>query len=145
MNDDPADERADSRRRLQLSRELEVDRQAFPHPSVGGSRGYPLWFRRLELDWFRQGLPPSVAHPWSVSRWLERVVPYRMTGNREKGELVGTDLILLGVITIVYPQASQDEMAMFIYSEGGGLYINTLISKRLKQLVVTYKKVGVEG
>ena len=42
MNDDPADERADTRRRLQLSRELEVDRQSLIHPSVGGTRGYRL-------------------------------------------------------------------------------------------------------
>ena len=145
MNNDPADERADSRRRLQLSRELEVYRQAFPHPRVGGARGYPLWFRQLELDRFHNGLPPSVAHPWSVRRWVERITPFRMTGNRERCELVGMDLILLGVISIVHPQASQDEMAIYIYSEGGGLYNNSLISKRLKELMVTYKKVSVEA
>ena len=145
MNDDPADERADSRRRLQLSRELEVSRQTLPHPSVGGTRGYPVWFRRLEVQRYRDGLPPSIAHPRSVRRWIVRMIPYRMTGNHEKTELVGEDLILLGVISIVYPQASQDEMAMYIYSEGGGLYNNPLISKRLDELKVTYKKVSVEA
>ena len=103
MNDDPADERADSRRRLQLSRELEVSRQTLPHPSVGGTRGYPVWFRRLEVQRYRDGLPPSIAHPRSVRRWIVRMIPYRMTGNHEKTELVGEDLILLGVISIIYP------------------------------------------
>ena len=66
MNDDPADERTDSRRRLQLPRELEVDQQSLPHPSICGTRGYLLWFRWLEIDRHNDGLPPSVAHPWSV-------------------------------------------------------------------------------
>ena len=145
MNDDPADERADMRHRLQLSRELEVDRRSLTHPSVGGTRGYPVWFRTLEVRRRVRGLPPAVAHPRSVERWLGRLIPYRMTGNREKTDLVGADLILLGVISIVYPQASQDEMALFIYSEGGGLYINSLISRRLGELQITYKKVSVEA
>ena len=66
-----------------------------------------------------------------------------MTGNTDKRDLVGEDLILLGILSIVHPQASQDEMAMFIFSEGGSLYSNPLISKRLNELRVTYKKVSV--
>ena len=68
-----------------------------------------------------------------------------MTGNTQKRDLVGEDLILLGILSIVHPQASHDEMAMFIFSEGGGLYSNPLISKRLNELGVTYKKVSVEA
>ena len=144
MNSDPADERADSRHNLQLSRELQITRKSLPHPSGGGTRGYPVWFRRIEIARQRDGLP-TVAHPISVGRWIERVLPYRMTGSFAKTYLVGEDLILLGILLIVFPQASQDEMAMFIFSEGGGLYSNPLISKRLKELRVTYKKVSVEA
>ena len=104
-----------------------------------------MWFRTLEVRWPFHGLPPAVAHPRSVWRWVRRLVPYHMAGNGEKTELVGADLILLGVISIVYPQASQDEMALYIYSKGGGMYINSLISKRLSESQVTYKKVSVEA
>ena len=46
------------------------------------------------------------------------MLPYPMTGNIEKPDLVGEDLILLGILSIVHPQASQDEMAIYIFSEG---------------------------
>ena len=144
MNSDTADHRANARHKLQLTRELQVGRKSLPHPSIGGTRGYPVWFRQHELNRARDGLP-TVAHPISIGRWLERVIPYRMTGNTEKRDLVGEDLILLGILSIVHPQASQDEMAMFIFSEGGGLFSNPLISKRLNELRVTYKKVSVEA
>ena len=68
-----------------------------------------------------------------------------MCGNKEKTELVGLDLILLGVLSIIYLMSSQDEMAMYIYSEGSGVYSRQLISQRLAELDVTYKKVSVEA
>ena len=145
MNNDPANECAKLRSRLQLSRELEFDQQTLPHPKVGGTRGYPVWFRWLELMRYVDDLEPSVAHPRSVRRWIVRQTPYSMTGNAEKRDLVGADLILFEVISIVYPQASQDEMALYIYSKGGGLYNNTLVSKRLGGQKVTYKKVSMEA
>ena len=104
-----------------------------------------MWFCTLEVRWRFHGLPPAVAHPRSVWRWVRRLVPYHMAGNGEKTELVGADIILLGVIQIVYPQVLQDEMALYIYSEGGGMYLNSLISLRLGELQVTYKKVSVEA
>ena len=45
-----------------------------------------------------------------------------MTGNKEKTKLIGEDLILLGIISIVYPQASQNEMALYIYIVKGAGY-----------------------
>ena len=121
MNDDPADARALARRRLQLSRELEQTRQALPHPSIGGARGYPLWFRQEELQ-RHQTRNPTTASPSSLTRLGIRLEPYRMTGNAERSELVGIDLILLAIVFTIYPQATLDEMAMFIYNEGGGIY-----------------------
>ena len=80
---------------------------------------------------YADGLEPSVAHPRTVRRWIVRQIPYCMPSNTEKRNLVGADIILLGVISRVHPQASQDEMALYIYiyiySEGAGLYNNTLI------------------
>ena len=55
MNNDPADERARLRRNYQLTREVEQDRQLLPHPSVGGSRGYPVWFREQEIQRYQNG------------------------------------------------------------------------------------------
>ena len=144
MNDDPADARALARRRLQLSRELEQTRQALPHPSIGGARGYPLWFRQEELQRHQTG-NPTTASPSSLTRWGIRLEPYRMTGNAERSELVGIDLILLAIVFTIYPQATLDEMAMFIYNEGGGIYERKQISRRLDELCVTSKKSSIEA
>ena len=38
-----AEERAESRRRLGLSRELQQTREILPDPARGGTRGYPVW------------------------------------------------------------------------------------------------------
>jgi len=40
-----------------------------------------------------------------------------MTGNAKRSELVGPDLILLAIVFRIYPQATLDRMAMFIYNE----------------------------
>ena len=144
MNSDPADLRADARQSLQISRELHVNHKSLHHPSHGGTRGYSVWFRRLEIHHFHHGLP-TVAHPISIGRWDKRIHPYCMTGNTEKRDLVGEDLILLGILSVIRPQVSQDEMDMYIFSEGGGLYSKRVISTRLNELRVTYKKVSVEA
>ena len=49
MND-VANSRALSRSRLGLSRELQQQRTDLPpDPSIGGTRGYPVWFRMRVL------------------------------------------------------------------------------------------------
>ena len=68
-----------------------------------------------------------------------------MIGNWETSEHVGIELLILGVLTVVYPTFPLDNAAIFIYSEGGGLYSNQLISKRLDELRVTHKKFSVEA
>ena len=73
------------------------------------------------------------------------MIPHRMCDSKEKSELVGLDLVLLGVLSLIYPLSSQDEMVMYIYSEGGGVYSRQLISLRLAELNVSYKKVSVEA
>jgi len=97
MNDDPADERADARRRVGLTRELEQTRQTLPRPSVGGTRGYPVWHRIADLGRTAQGLPTDASRV-SHFRWRTRLLPFRMTGNQERKEnIVGIDQFLMAI------------------------------------------------
>ena len=41
---------------------------------------------------------PATASASSLTRWGIRLEPYRMTGNAERSELVGLDLILLAIV-----------------------------------------------
>ena len=66
-----------------LSRLIQQDREGLPHPSVGGTRGYPVFVREIEITQAQAGLDPIVASQRSISRWMtERLIPYRMTGNK---------------------------------------------------------------
>eukprot|EP00536_Pseudo-nitzschia_multiseries_P013074 jgi/Psemu1/34048/gm1.34048_g len=114
---DPADHRAGAHRKLQLTRELKVERKASFHPSVGGSKGYNLWYRQQQME--------------------------RHQNDRDL--LVGLALVSLVVCIIVYPQAQLDEIAMYLYNYGVGLYFNQLISQRLKELQITNKKSSIKA
>jgi len=136
------DDEVRRRQRQGLSRLIQQDREGLPHPSVGGTRGYPVYVREIEITRAQAGLDPIVASQRSISRWMtERLIPYRMTGNKNQSKLVGSDSLLLVIFLIIHPKASLDEMATFIYNEGGGLYSRQDLSKRLKALKVT-RKVG---
>lgn len=52
LNDhDPADTRAITRSRLGLNRETQIFRTGhYPHPSRGGTRGFPLWLRTVATN-----------------------------------------------------------------------------------------------
>ena len=52
LNDhDPADTRAITRSRLGLNRETQRFRTGhYPHPSRGGTRGFPLWLRTVATN-----------------------------------------------------------------------------------------------
>lgn len=144
MNDDPADERAKARRDLGLSRELAEERAPLPDPSRGGSRGYPVTIRRREIDRVDDGHEPAFASMRSIYRWRTRLHPYRMTGNRQKDSLCGTDQVLLAFYLQVYPEAESDEVAIFIFDNGGDLYSRQMIDKRCKELMITKKKASTE-
>ena len=55
MNNDPVDG-ANDRRNVGLHRKTEVDRGVLIHPSVGGVRGYPFWYRMANLHRAEQDL-----------------------------------------------------------------------------------------
>ena len=46
---------------------------------------------------------------------------------------------------IAHPTATCEEIAVYIYNEGGDLYNNSTISKRLKELQITKKKASTEA
>ena len=71
--------------------------------------------------------------------------PYRQTGNGVQTTILEADLLNLVTFIMAWPDAQLDEMACFIYNEGGNLYSTPAISKRLAELEITKKKALVEG
>ena len=129
-----------------LSRLIQKDRPEVSHPSVGCTCEYPVYVRQIEITQAQAGLDPIVASQRSISRWMtERLIPYRMTGNKNQSKLVGSDSLLLVIFLIIHPKAHLDEIATFIYNEGGGLYSRQDLSKCLKALKVTYKVGSTEA
>eukprot|EP00536_Pseudo-nitzschia_multiseries_P014412 jgi/Psemu1/38559/gm1.38559_g len=122
-------------RKLQLTRELGHQREERRrHPSKGGAAEFLAWHQKEILeDHYHNRLPISEIHP------------QKMTGNKDKIELVGRDLSLLVLFIVIHLQALLDEMAVFIYNGGGGLYSQQLISHQLQELHVTQKKVNIEA
>ena len=71
--------------------------------------------------------------------------PPRPSPARDRKQLVGIDMMNMVTFLIAYPDASLDEIAVFIYNEGGELYDNSTISRRLKELQITKKKASTEA
>lgn len=97
------------RRHAGLPRQLQVERGSeFPHPSKGGSRGYPVWFRLEQLMKYHAGRPIDVDRK-TIKAWLQNVNPKRMTGGRAKEALTGIDQVLLLIYFHAYPHATHEE------------------------------------
>ena len=54
---------------------------------------------------------------------------------------------MLHLVTFLfaYPDATADEVSIFLYYQGGQLYAQQVISKRLKELEITRKKASTEA
>ena len=115
---DPADLEAKARAELGFSRQLEQPRQVAPHPFLGGT-GYTVWYREQQLEKWNAGKVTDVSEP-SLFRWSGRLEPYHQTGNRERSQIIGTELLNLVTYITAWPDATLDEMAAFIFNEGGG-------------------------
>ena len=76
---------------------------------------------------------------------MDDIIPKRQTGNKEKESLVGNDLLLMAVFMFGYPDAQADEVATFVYNQGGDVYSRQDISDRLKRLHVTRKRGSTEA
>ena len=115
---DPADLEAKPHAELGFSRQLKQPQRVAPHPFLGGT-GYPIWYREQQLEKWNAGKVTDVSES-SLFRWSGRLEPYRQTGNRERSQIIGTELLNLVTYITAWPDATLDEMAAFIFNEGGG-------------------------
>jgi hypothetical protein len=116
---DPADLEAQACAELGVSRRLEQPRRISPYPGLSGGGGYDVWYREQQLQRFnaREAIDVSLA---SIYRWEDHLEPFRQTGNRERTTIVGVDLLSLVTYITAWPDATIDEMAVFIYIKGRG-------------------------
>ena len=142
MND--PDKVASERNRRGQSRELQQQRTQQPAPSRGGTSGYPEFFRGQDLIRAANG-DATVASASSVRRWIQRIQPHRMTGNRSRRSLVGYDQLLLCLCYHIWPHVQANEVAAFIHRNGGGLYARPIIYCRCKELKLTRKRASTEA
>ncbi len=114
---DPADLEARARAELGFARQLKQPQQVAPHPSLGGSSGYPVWYHEEQLEIWDAGEVTDVSER-SLFRWSRRLKPYRQTDNRERSQIIGTEL--LDLITYITPwlDATLDEMARWQSGRG---------------------------
>ena len=141
---DPADLEAQACAELGVSRRLEQPRRISPYPGLGGSGGYPVWYPEQQLPRFNAGEAIDVSRQF-IYQWADRLEPFCQTGNRERTTIVGVDLPSLITYITAWPDATLDEMAVFIYNKGGGLYSRQRISKRLGELNITKKRASTKG
>jgi hypothetical protein len=136
---------AQARRDLGLSRELQQVRTASSDPARGGSRGYDDWYRIDQLERHAAGEDVRVSAS-SVACWRVRLQCHHMTGGCDRLVIVGQDQLLLCLCLFIYPEALQaDEIAMFIYKNGGDVYERSVVSRRLKDLQLTGKCASTEA
>ncbi len=64
----------------------------------------------------------------SIYRWADCLEPFHQTGSRDRTTIVGVDLLNLVTYITAWPDATLNEMAVFIYNEGGDLYSHQAIS-----------------
>jgi hypothetical protein len=114
---DPTDLLADTCAQLGLSWQLEQTACKTPHPCCGG-RGYNTWFHQEQLAKMAAGEDVNVSVS-SLCCWRERLDPYCPTWNKAREQVVGADLINLVTFLKAWPETNLDEMAVFIYKEGG--------------------------
>jgi len=111
-----------------MSKELQQPRDNnAADPMLGGSAGYPLWLRIRVMDHAAQHGNEAAATRYgvslpSVSRWSNRIVPFRQTGGAEREDLVETNLLLMAIWFTIWPDATADDTAAFIFNNGGKLY-----------------------
>jgi hypothetical protein len=72
-----------------------------------------VWYHEQQLQRFNAGEAIDVSRR-SIYRWADRLEPLRQTGNRERATIVGVDLLSLVTYITDWPDATLDEMAIFI-------------------------------
>lgn len=135
------------RRAIGVPRQEQVVRDEVrrPHPSRGGSRGYPLSERQRMLESWEDGLPVPTSMLRSIKRWSQRILPYRMTGNKSSPQgLNGHHRLLLVLVKLAYPEAKASEAAVFIAtnSNDGAVFTEREISDALRDLEYSRKRLS---
>ena len=106
---DAANTRASTRSRLGLSRETHQARtENYPHPSIGGTRGFPMWVLSLAMEQYYDTICYLTAAnragccTRTIKRWEERTLPYRMVGGLQHDSLTGADQLMLAICLFIY-------------------------------------------
>ena len=68
-----------------------------------------------------------------------------MNGNRQREQLTGADQLLLSICLFIYPAATLDQIAIFIYGNGGDIYTRPQISDRCRESELTRKRSAKES
>ena len=71
--------------------------------------------------------------------------PYKMFGGRPHEQLTGPDQLLLIICIYIYPAVSSYEIAIFIFSNGGEIYLRPQISDRCAELELSRKRASKES
>jgi hypothetical protein len=119
-------------------------RTSRPHPSKGGTTGYDKWYRQEQLARFHNGDDIEVSMA-SIYRWMQRVDPFRATGNHQAESIRGVEQLLMAIFLFAYPTASEDEISTVLYDATGQLYDRQAVSRRMKELHLTKKKSSTEA
>ena len=121
---DPTTLRAQERSRLGLPREQNILRTNHLKISHAGSRGVPI-DEHIEVLQYANRFSVTAAarhYKWSKSsiyRWILRLDPLQMTGNKPHVILTGLDQFLLAMCFYFYPRSTANEQATFILANGG--------------------------
>ena len=121
------------------------------HPSVGGTRGFLLWLRRIAIRTYEATENIDVAantgycSTRTIARWVERIEPYRMTGGNERVNITGSDQLLLSISLFTYPKATADQICGFIHANEGDIYSREQVTNRCSDLQVTRKRGSKEA
>ena len=139
----PEEDAAQWRRRNGIDRVPRVprDTQHYPHPGLGGTRGYDIIFRRLMVSEMQAGRVVPVNLVRSVQRWIHRIIPFPMTGNTSNHGVCGEYLFLLVMFKFIWPQATYLECIVFIANESSDakIFNESAVGHALRRLGYTYK------
>lgn len=138
------DARAQQRSKLGLHQEFQQVRTEQPHPRRGGARGYPVYQRLDEIQADNEGRA-TVASISSLRRWRLDLTRKRMTGGVQREAMVGFDMFLLCRYLFARPCADADEIALYIFNNGGAVYSRSQISERMQHLEFTKKRSSTEA
>ncbi|GKY93367.1 hypothetical protein MPSEU_000304300 [Mayamaea pseudoterrestris] len=144
---DPADIAARERSAAGLAPQPKARQQAPPHPSHGGSTGYPVSQREQALARSQQGqcLPTAISRSSIDPNRVNGVHPKGAAGISESQVLFGASQFAMAMVLHVYPEATGDEVAAFIHANTGEVLSRTQVSKRMRELKLSSKQASPEA